>query len=272
MVLSELRKTEHLSASAIGTYVDCSLMYKFSKIDKIPMEYISDPLVFGTAIHQTLEKFYQEKMVGEDLLLKDIHSIYDDTWTRIAEDDDQLQYTKGHDFKSLLMLGKDLLSTWFSKRPNDNYNIIGIEEAFSFHLPGIELPFIGAMDLIEEDEAGTIIITDFKTAGRKYSTDEIDQNQQLTLYQRAIKSMGYQDREILLKFDTFIKTKTPKFEQYWTTRSELDEHRFIRKAIQVWDGIQKGVFIPNDGPMNWRCKTCSYKNACENWFNERRAA
>lgn len=272
MVLSELRKTEHLSSSSIGTYVDCSLMYKFSKIDKIPMEYVSDALVFGTAIHQTLEKFYQEKMVGENLLLKDIHSIFNDTWTRIAEDDDQIQYTKGHDFKSLCMLGRDLLSTWFSKKPDDNYNIIGIEKCFSLHLPGIPIHFIGAIDLVEEDEAGTIIITDFKTAGRKYSTDEVDQNEQLTLYQLAIKEMGYGNREILLKFDTLIKTKKPRFEQYWTTRSELDEHRLIQKSNQVWDGIQKGVFIPNNGPMNWRCKHCSYKNACENWFSERRVA
>lgn len=171
--------------------------------------------------------------------------------------------------KKYLHRFKDVLSVWFNKRPDDNYNIIGIEEAFSFYLPGIPIPFIGAMDLVEQDEAGTIIITDFKTSSRAYSTDEIDQNQQLTMYQMAIKSMGYQDREILLKFDALIKTKTPKFEQYWTTRSQSEEYRLMWKAIKVWDGIQKEVFIPND--LNWRCKNCSYANACNEWF-ERRAA
>jgi len=47
MVLSELRKTEHLSASSIGTYVECSLMYKFAEIDHIPMEQKSDAMEFG---------------------------------------------------------------------------------------------------------------------------------------------------------------------------------------------------------------------------------
>jgi len=270
MVLSDLRKTQHLSASSIGTYVECSLMYKFSKIDKIPMEYKSDAMEFGSAIHQTLDYYYQEKLIGEDLLLKDIHAIFETTWKNIAEDKTDIQYTKKNDFKSLLMLGKDLFTTWFNKKPDDNYNIIGIEEAFSFYLPGIPIPFIGAMDLIEEDKIGTIIITDSKTSARAYSADEVDQNQQLTLYQMALKSMGYTNKFILLKFDTFIKTKTPKFEQYWTTRSELDEHRLIRKAAQVWDGIQKGVFIPND--TSWKCKNCSYKKACNEWFNERSAA
>lgn len=267
MVLSDLRKTEHLSASSIGTYVECSLMYKFAKIDHIPMEQKSDAMEFGSAIHITLEHYYREKMIGEKLLLKDVHEIFEKTWRNRAEDKTDIQFNKGHDFKSMLMMGKDLLSVWYQKLPDDNYNIIGIEEAFSFCLPGIPIPFIGAMDLIEEDHAGTIIVTDHKTSGKAYSISDVDQNQQLTLYQLALKSMGYGDREILLKFDTLIKTLKPKFEQYWTTRSELDEHRLIRKSVQVWEGIQKGVFIPND--TSWKCKNCSYKVACDSWFSER---
>ena len=267
MVLSELRKTEHLSASSIGTYVECSLMYKFSKIDHIPMEQKSDAMEFGSAIHNTLEQYYQEKMIGEKLLLKDIHEIFEKIWKNRAEDKIDIQFNKGHDFKSMLMMGKDLLTVWYNKLPDDNYTIIGIEEAFSFYIPGIPIPFIGGMDLIEEDSSGTIIITDHKTSGKAYSIADVDQNQQLTLYQLAMKSMGYHDREILLKFDTLIKTKIPKFEQYWTTRSELDEHRLIRKSVQVWEGIQKGVFIPND--TSWKCKNCSYKVACDSWFIEK---
>ena len=267
MTLSELRKTEHLSASSIGTYVECSLMYKFAKIDRIPMEQKSDAMEFGSAIHITLEHYYREKMIGEKLLLKDVHEVFEKTWKNRAEDRTDIQFNKGHDFKSMLMMGKDLLSVWYNKLPSDNYNIIGIEEAFSFCLPGIPIPFIGAMDLIEEDEAGTIIVTDHKTAGKAYSIADVDQNQQLTLYQLALKSMGYVDREILLKFDTLIKTKNLRFEQYWTTRSELDEHKLIRKSVQVWDGIQKGVFIPND--TSWKCKNCSYKVACDEWFSQK---
>jgi putative RecB family exonuclease len=61
-----------------------------------------------------------------------------------------------------------------------------------------------------------------------------------------------------------IKTKTPKFEQYYTTRSEVDERRLAKKIIQVWDGISKGVFVPNDG--HWKCKGCAYKKACDEWL------
>jgi putative RecB family exonuclease len=193
--------------------------------------------------------------------LKDIHQILDTTWAKIEEGRTDIKYAAGKDFKTLSMLGKDLLSAWHNKLPDDNFAVLAIEEAFSFTLPDIPIPIIGAMDLLEEDDSGTIIITDFKTSGRAYSMDEVDQNQQLTIYQIAAKNNGFAEREILLKFDTLIKTKTPKFKQYWTTRSELDERRLIRKTLQVWDGISKGVFVAND--TSWKCKGCAYKKACD---------
>ncbi|WP_319406278.1 PD-(D/E)XK nuclease family protein [uncultured Desulfosarcina sp.] len=264
MVLSELRQNDHLSASAILGYVDCSLAYKFGRIDKLPMEFKSDALEFGTCIHRVLENFYSARMIGEKLLLKHVHLLFETTWTDIAADRDDIRYAEGNDFKSLLMYGKDLLTAWYNKLPDDHFTILAIEEAFTFILPGIPIPVIGAMDLVEEDSAGTIIITDFKTSGRAYSKDEVDQNQQLTMYQIAAKRNGYADREILLRFDTLIKTKTPKFEQYWTVRSELDERRLIKKAAQVWDGISKGVFVAND--TSWKCKGCAYKQACDEYL------
>jgi len=261
MVLSELRQMPHLSASSIGEYVECSLLYRFGRIDRLPREFISDAMELGTCIHRVLENFYSAKMIGEKMLLKDVHQTFETTWTAIAKGREDIRWAEGNDFKALLMVGKDLLTAWYSKLPDDDYTILAIEEAFSFSLPGISIPIIGAMDLVEEDDCGTLIITDFKTSSRAYSKDEVEQNQQLTMYQMAAKRSGYADREILLRFDTLIKTKTPKFEQYWTTRSQLDERRLMKKAAQVWDGISKGVFVAND--TSWKCKGCAYKQVCD---------
>jgi len=261
MVLSELRQTPHLSASSINEYVECSLLYKFGRIDKLPMEFKSDALEFGTCIHRVLEAYYSAKMMGDRMLLKDVHEFFVFTWLDMARGRDDIRYADGNDYNSLLMYGRDLLTAWYTKLPDDDFTILAIEEAFSFNLPGIDIPIIGAMDLVEQDSCGTIIITDFKTSGRAYSASEVDQNQQLTMYQIAAKQNGYGNREILLRFDTLIKTKTPKFEQYWTTRTVLDERRLIKKAAQVWDGISKGVFVPND--TSWKCKGCAYKQACD---------
>ena len=269
MVLSELRQMPHLSASSIGDYVECGLLYKLGRIDRIPMEYKSDALEFGSVIHLVLGEYYEVKMVGDRMSLKDVHENFRQHWQRVAEGRTDIQYAVGKDFGSLLMNGIDLLTAWYMKLPEDNFKVLGIEEAFSFYIPGIEIPIIGAMDLIEEDEADTIIITDFKSSKKSYSVSEIDQNKQMTTYQLGAKSKGYADREILLRIDCLIKTIKPKFQQYYTIRTELDEKRLIRKVMQVWDGISKNVYVPND--TSWRCKNCSYKTACDEWFLRRAA-
>ncbi len=269
MELSELRKTPHLSASSINDYVECGLLYKFGKIDKIPIDFKSDNLVFGSVIHYVIEEFYTAKMFGDKLSLKILQDCFEVNWIDAVRKDKPIQYSKENTFESLKLMGKELLSAWYHGLPDDDFTVIGTEKAFSVNLPGIDIPIIGAMDLVEED-ANTIIITDFKTSARSYSADEVDKNMQILLYQVAAKLNGYKDRDILLRLDVLVKTKKPKFEQYYTMRSELDEIRLIKKVQTVWNGIKKGVFIPND--QSWKCKTCAYKPACDEWFTERSAA
>jgi putative RecB family exonuclease len=240
------------------------MLYRFSRVDRLPMEFVADALEFGSVIHKVLAEYYQAKMTGDRLTLKDIHESFRQHWHRVAEGRVDIQYANGKDFDTNLMQGVDLLTALYSQLPDDNFKVIGIEQPFSFDLSGIPVPMIGAVDLIEEDESGTIIITDFKTAGRAYGIDEIDSNTQMTVYQLAMKSNGFGGREILLKLDCLIKTKKPRFEQYYTTRNYVDELRLIRKIEKVWEGINNEVFVPND--TSWRHKNCPYKKTCDEWF------
>jgi putative RecB family exonuclease len=228
------------------------------------MQFVSDALEFGSAIHLTLADFYRAKMTGDRLLLKDVHESYKQHWAKRVKDRSDIKYADQKDFQSYLIEGADLLTAWFNKLPDDTFSVLAVEEAFVFEISGMPLPIVGAIDLVEEDDSGIIIITDHKTTGRAYSIDEIDQNPQVTIYQMAARANGFADREILLKFDCLVKTKTPKFEQYYTTRTEIDELRLIRKIQTVWNGINSKVFIPND--TSWKCKTCPYKKACDEWF------
>jgi putative RecB family exonuclease len=265
MDISELRKQPHLSASSIGSYMDCGLSYKFGRIDKIPPEFKSDSQIFGIVLHKTLACFYIERKIGIAMTLKEIHEAFEEFWSMDAKEREDIKYTEGKNYESYLVEGRDLLSVWYDKLPKESFKVIGVEEGFAFYIPGLDIPIVGYIDLIEED-ATSLIITDFKTTGRNYGDDEIDKNNQITLYQMACKSNGYADREILLKLDLLIKTKTPKFESYYTTRSKNEEQRLIKKIQHVWDGINKGVFLPND--TSWKCSGCQFQKACEKWFQE----
>jgi putative RecB family exonuclease len=262
--ITELRRQPHLSASSVNDYIDCSLLYKFSRIDKIKPEFKSDNLEFGSAIHMALAEFYKQRMIGTKMLLKEIHESFEGFWRELAEDNSDIEYSEGKDFETLLREGKELLTVWHNKLPENEFRVIAVEEPFLLSLRELSVPILGYIDLLEEDESGTIIVTDFKTSGRAYSTDEVDKNLQLTIYQLAAKGNGYRNREILLKFDSLIKTKTPKFEQFWTSRSETEEKRAIKKIQAVWMGIHREIFIPND--THWKCKGCGFKKHCDEYL------
>lgn len=269
MNLQELKKTPHLSASSIGDYIDCGLLYKLGRIDKLQPEGQPDNLVFGSVIHKVLESYFRNRQKEITLSLKQLHELFEELWKENAGEKTDIQYSEGKDFDTILLEGKELLTAYYYNNLSDQgFKAAGIEEAFSFTIDGCPVPIIGAMDLVQEDESGTIVIVDFKTAGRSYSLDEVDRNFQLTLYQLAAKKNGYADREILLRFDCLIKTKTKKFEQYYTTRTEVDEKRAQKKIIAVWKGISNGVFIPNDSATNWKCKGCSFKKHCDEYLEK----
>ena len=221
--------------------------------------------MFGSAIHKTLESFYMEMMIGRKMLAKELHQIFEQSWKDAAEGRIDIQFSEGKNFGSYLIEGKELLTTYYNKLHEDDFKILSIEEPFSFTIDGLDVPIIGVTDLVQEDESGTILISDWKTSKRSYTDFEISQNLQLTLYFMALRANGYKDRDILLRFDCLIKTKIPKRFEYYSTRTELDERRAIKKILHVWDGIKKGVFIPNDN-NNWRCKYCEYKKYCDEWL------
>lgn len=266
MDISEHLKKPHLSASSINQYLDCGLSYKFARIDRLEPEFFPDTMLFGSTIHQVLENYYLNKQAGIHPSLKDLQNCFEKLWTLKTNQLENVHYSQNKDQHSYLVEGKELLSAWYEKQPEQNYRILGVEEEFVFYVPGIEIPIVGYIDLLEEDETGIIIVTDFKTTARSYGREEIDTNMQLLMYQLFLKSSAYKDREILLRLDCLIKTKTPKFESYYTTRSQEDEKRLIRKVQQVWDGIQKEVYLPAN--TGWKCKGCQYQNTCQKWFLE----
>ena len=261
--IQELRSEPHLSASGINDYVECGLLYKLSRIDKRKMDAKPDNMVYGSAIHKVLADFNSARMHGETLSLVQLQERFGHYW-KMETIGENIAYSKGKDFKTLMTDGLNLLKTYYKWLPKRQFEVMAVEEPFRFEIEGVEIPMIGVMDLIELDTSGTVVITDYKTAARAYSNDQVDRNFQLTVYHMAARSNGFASSELLLRFDCLIKTKTPKVEQYYTTRSQSDI-RDARKIIQaVWNGISKGVFVPNK--TSWKCRSCGYKSHCDKWF------
>ncbi len=265
MKIEELRKGPHLSASSIESYIECSLSYRFSRIDNLKPEFLSDNMEFGKCIHQALADFHQERMIGTILTRDQLQERFVYYWTVRASENEEIRYRSENSFESFLEQGKSLLETYHDSF-SDNTTVLAIEEPFSFTIENLPVPIVGIMDLVEEDEQENIVITDFKSAAKSYTDNDVNKNSQLTLYQIACRSNGYHDRNIILKLDCLIKTKTPQFKRYYTARNRMDEIKAEKKIIQVWKGITKGVFIPND--TSWKCDSCFFKTACNDWYRQ----
>ena len=270
MTIQELRREPHLSASAVREYLDCGLHYRFSHIDRIQPAFTADALVFGKTIHAVLERYYRSKLSGHTIKLRELVEYFEWCWTEQAKDNPSIAYRKGNDFHSLLEQGASLISTFLENAPDEGYSILSTEQPFRLGHPDLPVPVIGVIDLIEEDASGTIVITEFKTANRAYNNADIDRNLQLTLYGLAARMNGFNDREVLLRIDCLLKTRTPRFERYYTARTNEDEQRAVRLLTDVWRGIQASVFIPNIN--SWRCGNCEYAAHCHRYLisHERR--
>lgn len=115
-----------------------------------------------------------------------ILELFEDYWGEELSHSSKIKFKKGATAESLFLEGKSLPTVYCDKYPYDDFKVIGTEEPFSFTIPGLPMAIIGGIDLLEEDESGTIIITDHKTAGKAFSLAEVNRNMQLTIYQMAM--------------------------------------------------------------------------------------
>ena len=115
--LTPHRARPHLSASSVGDYIDCGLLYKFGRIDKIKPEFKSDALELGSVIHLVLAEFYNQRKIGNKLLLKEIHESFEAFWRELAEDNPDIQYSEGKNFETLLLEGKRALDPLVQQAP-----------------------------------------------------------------------------------------------------------------------------------------------------------
>ena len=257
----------HTSFSATNTYLMCPKKYRFRYVERVTPEFVADNLLFGIAVHSTVARFYSYlKSEGEtlhiDKLLSDWELAFE---SAIADAKYPVKYGK-KTRSELLELGKTMLTVFATSiRPQ---RIVGIEVPFRLplydprtgELLGIKL--IGSMDLIEADDAGNIIVSDLKTASKKWSDLDAAQSLQASLYSFALSEMLDlpEDAEVQCRFDVLTKAKSPVLQQLSTARGPKDRRRIIGLIADVLRAAEARVFHRNP---SWACLRCEFRQACD---------
>lgn len=262
--LNELRKNDHYSFSNFSTYLQCSLKWWCRYSAKIEPEATSSNLLFGSAIHRTLDMIAARRMLGQSVNDEEIRDFYSREWQNQIYcskqlDIDQSEQTALHD-KGIEMI-ECYLREWKDKK------VIGHAEAFSIEMPGLSKPVIGEYDLLVEDGKGNVTIVDWKTSARKWDDEKPHKDHQATLYCLAWKEE--KGKAPKFRFDVLTKTKVSAVQMLETSRSEDHFNRLIKVFQQVERGIQAGVFLPSESFM---CSCCEYAKACGSWGKCQKAA
>jgi len=270
--LQEFQSELHISYSQIFTYLGCSLKYFFTYVRQMPHERVSIALMFGSAIHAAIERYYRSlKGNGVPDPLWQIQDLFADSLNADLESRDiPILYKKETpDRKSTIEMGKGLLKAFYEGIDMTGFEVAGIElplTARLFNEDGKPMDMIvtGIIDLLLRDAQSNVIAVDNKTAKNPYAQATVDEDLQLTSYSYLLASNKYvfPTADVYCRFDVMRKLKTPKFEQHYTIRTAAMRRRFAKLTNAILAGIDARVFIPN---KSWMCGDCQYTKACAEW-------
>lgn len=263
--LTELVDSLSLSPTSLNTYLECPYKFKLNNLLRVP--HSKKPhLAFGTAVHTSLEYFYQEykktsKVPTKEFLL----SKFDSALSRelLTQKDHDLRLTEGH----------KILSAYYDFfQPNFNKPLY-LEKSFRVNLDDISLS--GKIDRIElaDKNKRTIKVIDYKT-GKGKTMGQIegktkdsrgDLKRQLIFY----KLLTQLDRELLiqkLQFETaeldFISTPSSKNKSGRTSLPiSQEEVEDLKVLIKKTMASIRALKFPRTTDTK-SCANCDFRDHC----------
>lgn len=250
-----------LSPSSVGTFRQCPLRYRLSRLDALPEPSTPEQLR-GSFVHEILERLFE--FAPEERTVAIARGIAGDLWAS----------KWAHKVQEELHLNEKTLREWrwhawwcieeyFTLEDPQQIHPTGLETRLEGKVAGV--PFMGIIDRWCVDGDERAIITDYKTGkapAPRYAGDKIFQ---LMVYADMLNA----DKGIDVASVELIYLKTPgKKAQYEPSAEQLSKMR--ETVMIVWNDIQEacdtGLFEPQPGKL---CDWCNYKTICPAFTNGR---
>jgi RecB family exonuclease len=232
----------HLSHSRVDRYLRCPEQYRLYYIENLRLKFPSASLLFGQLQHQALAFLLKEKGDPVQLFLS--------LWQKVKQT--ELTYSKKQTWDGLRDRGRILLEKFVSEQLPQIGNVKAVERDFQLNVSGLDLPFVGIIDLVSECR-GVTAVTDFKTSASAYAGHEAIMSDQLTAYQLAVPEAQK------LALCLLIKTKEPRIEWHLSHRSGERLIEYLKKVKLVAREIHDQHFYKRPG--QW-CSSCDYLPIC----------
>lgn len=261
-VAERLTGRDYLSWSAVSTYQQCPLRYRFKYVDGLPEETVSSSLIFGGALHAAAEHHYRERLAGNPPPNRSV--LLDVFWCHWHDrSESQIQFARGEDHAALGELAERSLKLFqHSGLAEPPGRIVGVEEQLQAPLiPGCPDLRVWLDLLYLTDDA--LVVCDLKTSRSRWSAAQVEQaSGQLLLYGELARSLA-PDRDVRLEFAVITKTKTPCVERHEVDAGEQQVAQMQKVVEQVWRAIESESFYPTPSPL--ACASCPFQEPCRKW-------
>jgi hypothetical protein len=139
----------------------------------------------------------------------------------------------------------------------DEAGKVYVEKFFEFDVGGVDVPFIGYVDIVEDD----LTVADFKTSSRKWGEKKAAMEMQPLFYVAGLKANGLEVRDVFRHY-VFVKGR-PQVQVFDTEVKPVRIIWALERVREVWRAIKEGSF-PMCSQMAWWCspKWCEYWDHC----------
>ncbi|PIU49854.1 MAG: hypothetical protein COS92_04250 [Desulfobacterales bacterium CG07_land_8_20_14_0_80_52_14] len=270
--LQALNDELHISQNQVTTYLNCSLRYQFQYIFNRPRERISISLLFGSAVHGAIE-MYLKALKNHTRIepLKELRQRFEDLLSlELDETQIPIIYKKDlPDKMGAIEMGRSLLKVFHESIDVKPHQILGVELPLMSTLytedgNPTEFKLFGVLDLVLKEEAGDIVVVDFKTASKSMAQSTADDDFQMSVYSYLLASnkFVFPTAPVKCRFTLLRKLKAPRLEYVETLRTAWHRKRFAKVANSVLAAIDNQIFMPQ---TSWMCGDCPYADACKTW-------
>ena len=252
---AKLEGPPHLSPSSMGTYNQCPLKFRFSKIDKLPDE-PSEATLLGNLVHDVCEQFYMYD--PEERVKELIVPLFAEVW----ESGDWINrihpYVSGdkriRQFKWRAVWCVENL--WVVEDPTA-IKPEGLEYELNGELGGVTLKgFIDRYSLAGDK----LVISDYKTGKTPNPNYSDDKFLQLKIYGSLAKVLGVGETE---KLELLYLKDGVRLDHNFTESDFEETVEYVvntKRAIDV--SCETHEFATNKTAL---CNWCAYKPQCPAW-------
>ncbi len=250
------------SYSALDTFRQCPLKYKFRHIDKIKTPK-SKEAIFGSKLHKALQYFHSQQPAPPTL--DELLNYLKDIWESESFNDEQEDLVY---FSEAVNILKNYYNQYYLKNKG-KFTVIDTEVNFTVTLKNpsqtksipSQCVLRGIIDRIDKTKHGIEII-DYKTAKRLPSQQTADNSLQLSLYCLGLINRWPKLTERGLENIKLTFYYLKHQEAISTTRNKQQLKEVEQEIWERLAEIKNKEFKPRPSVL---CDWCGYKNICPMW-------